>query len=42
MNDYLARMLFPLRPLLVMGRSRMAEPPCKPEESLFYCWKVVE
>jgi hypothetical protein len=42
MDDYLARVLFPLRPLLVMGRSRMAEPACRPEESLFYCWKVVE
>ena len=39
MDDFFARKLHPLEPVLVCGRSYKANPPCKACESLWYGWK---
>jgi len=38
-SDYLPRVLAPATPLMVLGRSKSATPPCKAEECLWYAWK---
>lgn len=38
-DTHLTDMLTPLRPLICMGRSRLAGPSCRPDESLFHFWK---
>ena len=39
MNDFFARKLHPLEPVLVYGRSYKADPPCKACASLWWGWK---
>jgi hypothetical protein len=39
MDDYLARVLNPVNPLIIWGRSKDADPPCKPHECMWYLWK---
>ena len=39
MDDYFYNKFYPLQPMYVLGRSYAADPPCKPEETLFDCWK---
>ena len=38
-NDYLAKVLAPALPLLVLGRSKDAEPKIKGEHAMWYAWK---
>ncbi len=38
-DDYLAQALWPLKPMLLFGRSAKASPVCKPSEALWYAWK---
>ena len=38
-NDYLAKVLAPALPLMVLGRSRDAEPKTKGEHAMWYAWK---
>jgi hypothetical protein len=39
MDDYLARVLNPVNPLIIWGRSKDADPPCKAEHCMWYLWK---
>ena len=39
MTDYFARMLWPLTPLAVMGRSWQADPKCPREQAVFSNWR---
>ena len=38
-DDYFARKFYPAVPLFVMSRSYKMPPECKPNETLFDCWK---
>jgi len=38
-SDYLAKVLAPATPLMVLGRSRDATPKCKADQCLWYAWK---
>ena len=38
-DDYLARVLAPAKPMIVLGRSARAHPPRKVEECLWHTWK---
>lgn len=38
-HDFFARKFAPLVPVYVMSRSYKAEPKCKPEHTLYHCWK---
>ncbi len=38
-NDYLAKVLAPATPLMVLGRSKDATPKIKGEEAMWYAWK---
>ena len=39
-SSHLADMLFPVRPVLIFGRSYKMEPQCKPEEAVWHFFKV--
>ena len=38
-NDYLAKVLAPALPFMVLGRSREAEPKIKGDHAMWYAWK---
>lgn len=38
-SDYLARVLAPATPLMVLGRSRAAHPVIPGEQAMWYAWK---
>ena len=38
-DTYLARQLFPVRPLISYGRSAKAWPPCEPKVAVFSWWR---
>lgn len=38
-DDHLAQVLAPAVPLLLLGRSKDADPPCKAQNAVWYAWK---
>ena len=40
-NDYLAKVLAPATPLMVLGRSKDATPKIKGEEAMWFAWRTV-
>ena len=40
MTDYFSRLLYPIIPLAVVGRSWAAEPVCERETAVYWNWKV--
>ena len=39
-DTHLSEVLYPIRPILIQGRSYKADPPCKPEHSMYYFYKA--
>ena len=39
MQPYLSEKLWPLRPLVLFGRSASRQPPCHKEECVWYAWR---
>ena len=39
LEPYLATKLLPLEPVVLFGRSAKLDPPCHPQECVYYAWR---